>query len=77
MSSISAPDSDQATYTDPLDVIVDALQQRELLAPGLLLSAGYTGLPFFVQQLFLLLLPLRALLGLSLRRQEAQHVVRQ
>ena len=48
---------------DQVDVAVNALQQRELLEPVLLLSAGYLAVPFLLGQLRLLLTPLLFLLG--------------
>jgi len=48
--------------------VIDQLQQRELLAPFLLLSTGYCALPFILQQLLLLLTPLAAILGFAPER---------
>lgn len=45
------------------DAFVEKVQQRELLAPLLLLSAGYCALPFIIKQLLLLLTPVAGLLG--------------
>lgn len=46
-----------------LDAALDALDQRDLLEPALLLSAGYLALPFVAKQVLLLLAPMGALLG--------------
>ena len=70
-------DLPQAARVDSVDVIVNALQQRELLEPCLLLSAGYVGAPFFLRQACLLLSPLLSILGLSLERQKEQDGVSQ
>jgi hypothetical protein len=59
----------------PLDAVIDGLQQRELLDPLLLLSAGYLALPFLLHQGVLLLTPLLALCGFSLNQEEATRVV--
>lgn len=72
-----AVDLQQAAHTDLFDGVVTALQQRDLLEPCLLLSAGYVGAPFFLHQALLLLSPVLALLGLPLRRQEEQNAVPQ
>ena len=66
----SAPLLSPTEPADPFTAIVDGLQQRELLAPGLLLSAGYVEVPFFLRQVILLLSPVFALLGLSLYLKE-------
>ena len=55
---------------DHLDAAIDGLQQRELLEPALLLSAGFLALPFVVRQALLLLAPLLALCGCMLERKE-------
>lgn len=66
----SAPLLSSTEQADPFTAIVDGLHQRELLAPGLLLSAGYVGAPFFLRQVLLLVTPLLALLGLSRQPKE-------
>lgn len=68
----SAPLLSPTEPADPFTAIVDGLQQRDLLVPGLLLSAGYVGAPFFLRQVILLLSPVFALLGLSLQPKEPQ-----
>jgi len=69
------PDSQprQSEAADQLDVAINALQQRELLEPVLLLSAGYLAVPFFLGQLRLLLTPLLLLLGVSLPKKGRRH----
>lgn len=76
--------TDSSTYTQPLytqplapDGTADrwavawgALQQRELLAPFLLLSAGYVALPLIAKPILLLLTPVIELLGFSLSARE-------
>lgn len=61
----SAPCLSPTEQTDSFAALVDSLQQRDLLAPCLLLSAGYVGAPFFLRQVLLLLSPLFALWGLA------------
>ena len=56
----------QPESTD-LERALDRLQQRELLEPALLLSSGYLALPFLLRQGLLLLTPLLALCGFTLR----------
>ena len=51
------------------------LQQRELLEPVLLLSAGYLALPFLLRQGFLLLAPLLALWGVVPEREKKSHAL--
>ncbi len=46
-----------------IEVILNELQQRELIAPALLLSTGYCALPWILQQVWLLIAPLVAVLG--------------
>ncbi len=58
-----------------LEAALDGLQQRELLEPALLLSAGYVALPFMLRQGLLLLTPLLALCGLTLEREGITHAV--
>ena len=70
-------DLPQASHAEPLAVIVAALQERELLEPCLLLSAGYVGAPFLLRQVRFLLSPLLAVLGLSIDRPEEHHAVSQ
>jgi hypothetical protein len=59
----------QDAVTDGLVAVIDKLQQRELLEPLWLLSAGYVALPFFLKQLLLLLAPMLAVIGFSMERQ--------
>ena len=87
MSSVGLPagPSDgqpgQQEGADPVDAAVNALQQRELLEPVLLLSAGYLAMPFLLGQLRLLLTPLLflledlfgGLLGRSLPEKGSRH----
>ena len=70
-------DLPQAAGVEPLAVIVAALEERELLEPCLLLSAGYVGAPFLLRQVRFLLSPLLAVLGLPIQRPEEQHAVSQ
>lgn len=72
-----AVDLPQAASKDTLDVIVEALQQRDLLEPCLLLSAGYVGAPFLLRQMRYLLSPLFAVLGLPIHRPEEPHALSQ
>lgn len=76
MSLVTA-DLPQMARGDSFDVVVNALQQRELLEPCLLLSAGYVGAPFFLHQARLLLSPLLAILGLFLDRQKEPDALSQ
>lgn len=74
----SVPPTDQNQQpagVDHLGVAIDGLQQRELLEPVLLLSAGYVALPFVLRQGLLLLTPLLALCGLALEREGITHAV--
>lgn len=63
----------QEDVADILDMALDALDQRDLLEPALLVSAGYLALPFLSKQVLLLLAPIGALLGFSLQGQEDAH----
>lgn len=72
-----ATDLPQAAHVEPFELIVEALQQRELLEPCLLLSAGYVGAPFLLRQVHGLLSPLLAILGFPIHRPEEQHAVSQ
>lgn len=60
---------------EQLEAALDALQQRELLQPALLLSAGYVGLPFVLRQGLLLLTPLLALCGFAREREGITRAV--
>lgn len=55
---------------EELEAALHGLQQRELLEPVLLLSAGYLALPFLLRQGLLLLAPLLALCGFLLDKEE-------
>jgi len=65
----------QRLVGEHLDATLDALQQRELLEPALLLSAGYVGLPFVLRQGLLLLTPLLALCGFAREREGITRAV--
>ena len=63
-ADLRLPDSSPSVVPDTgVADIINELQQRELLAPALLLSTGYCGLPWMLQQVLLLVAPLIALLG--------------
>lgn len=55
---------------DGVERLLTTLQQREMLEPCLLLSTGYSALPWILHQLLLLLSPVAAVLGLSLAGQK-------
>lgn len=60
---------------EQLEAALNGLQQRELLEPALLLSAGYVGLPFMLRQGLLLLTPLLALYGFAREREGITRAV--
>lgn len=59
---------------EQLEAALNGLQQRELLEPALLLSAGYTALPFVLRQGLLLLTPVLALCGFAREQEETKRV---
>lgn len=65
----------QRQVGEHLEAAIDILQQRELLEPALLLSAGYVGLPFVLRQGLLLLTPLLALCGFAQEREGITRAV--
>lgn len=60
---------------EELEAALHGLQQRELLEPVLLLSAGYLALPFLLRQGFLLLAPLLALWGVVPEEAKGSHAL--
>jgi|GEM_PF-2319816 len=55
---------------DGVATAIDQLQQREQLAPLLLLTTGYCALPWILQQFWLLLMPVAAVLGVVAERRK-------
>lgn len=73
-SSASGQDQPRPLHEN-LEAAMHGLQQRELLEPVLLLSAGYLALPFLLRQGFLLLAPLLALWGVVPEREKKSHAL--